>query len=81
MQDYFLLNYEIIKRGKELGGKLTYTSRGSAPCYITNKFLGFTSIDRLQFNLPLIPQRFMTKERILLSHTSPDEFTSSIIEK
>ena len=72
MQDYFLLNYEIIKRGKELGGKLTYTSRGSAPCYITNKFLGFTSIDRLQFNLPLIPQRFMTKERILLSHTAPD---------
>ena len=42
MQDYFLLNYEIIKRGKELGGKLTYTSRGSAPCYIINKFLGFT---------------------------------------
>lgn len=28
MADYFLLNYEIIKRGIELGGRITLTSRG-----------------------------------------------------
>ena len=31
MEDYFLLNYYIIKRGKELGGVLTKTSRG---CFV-----------------------------------------------
>src|SRR5690606_41819925 len=31
MEDYFLLNYEIIKRAKEKGGILTRTGRGSAP--------------------------------------------------
>ena len=80
-QDYFLLNYELIKRGKELGGVLTKTSRGSASCFLVNMLLGFTAMDRLQFNLPLLPERFLTKERILSAKTPPDELTSSIIEK
>lgn len=29
MADYFILNYHIIKRGIELGGKITLTSRGN----------------------------------------------------
>lgn len=70
--DYFLLHYEIIKRGRELGGVLTKTSRGSAACYIVNMLLHFTAIDRLQTSLPLLPQRFMTKERLLLSKSAPD---------
>ena len=80
-QDYFLLNYELIKRGKELGGVLTKTSRGSASCFLVNMLLAFTAMDRLQFNLPLLPERFLTKERILSAKTPPDELTSSIIEK
>src|SRR5690606_41095931 len=36
-EDYFLLNYPIIKRGKELGGVLTRTGRGSAPSFYLNK--------------------------------------------
>lgn len=79
--DYFLLNYFIVKRAKELGGVLTKTSRGSAGCYIVNMLLHFTSMDRLQFDLPLLPERFMTKERLLLSMSAPDELTSSIIER
>lgn len=79
--DYFLSNYLIIKRAKELGGILTKTSRGSAGCYISNMLLHFTAMDKFQFNLPLLPERFMTKERLLLSHSAPDELTSSIIEK
>ena len=75
------MNSFIVKRAKELGGVLTKTSRGSAGCYIVNMLLHFTSMDRLQFNLPLLPERFMTKETVLLSMSAPDELTSSIIEK
>ncbi len=67
--DYFLLNYYIIKRGEELGGRLTATGRGSAPGFLLCKFLGFTTIDRMRENIPLISERFATKERILESRS------------
>ena len=37
--DYFLGNYEFIKRGKELGCMLSPTGRGSAVSFLVNFFL------------------------------------------
>ena len=72
MEDYFLDNYYIIKRAKELGGILTQTGRGSAVSFLTNKLLGFTNIDRLQEKIELYPTRFMSKSRILETRSLPD---------
>jgi len=72
MEDYFLLNYEIIKRAKEKGGILTRTGRGSAPSFYINKLLGFTEIDRLDAPVTLYPTRFMSKSRILETKSLPD---------
>lgn len=74
MQDYFLLNYDVIRLGKEkYGGVLTFTGRGSAPGFLVNLFLGFTAIDRLQFpDFPILPERFLTANRVIESHTPPD---------
>jgi DNA polymerase III alpha subunit len=72
MEDYFLLNYEIIKRAKEKGGVLTRTGRGSAPSFYINKLLGFTEIDRLDTPVTLYPTRFMSKSRILETKSLPD---------
>ena len=72
MTDYFLLNYEVIKRGKEKGGVLTRTGRGSATGNYSNRLLGFTQVDRVSSPIPLFPERFLTKERILASHQTPD---------
>lgn len=62
--DYFLIDYEIIKRFKELGGHLTYTGRGSAPSYFTNTLLGFSSIDRFALPITMYPDRFISAERL-----------------
>jgi len=72
MADYFLLDYEIVKKGKELGGHLTLTGRGSAPSFYTSKLLGFTTVDRISASVKLFPERFITKERILEAGTIPD---------
>ena len=72
MEDYFLDNYYIIKRAKELGGILTQTGRGSAVSFLTNKLLGFTNIDRLQEKIELYPTRFISKSRILETRSLPD---------
>ena len=72
MEDYFLDNYYIIKRAKELGGILTQTGRGSGVSFLTNKLLGFTNIDRLQEKIELYPTRFMSKSRILETRSLPD---------
>lgn len=72
MEDYFLLNYEVIKRAKEKGGILTRTGRGSAPSFYVNKLLGFTEIDRLEAPITLYPTRFMSKSRILETKSLPD---------
>lgn len=62
--DYFLLDYEIVKRFKELGGRLTYTGRGSAPSYFTNTLLGFSSIDRFALPITMYPDRFISADRL-----------------
>lgn len=72
MEDYFLLNYYIIKRGIELGGILTKSSRGSGASYLTNFMLGFTSIDRLKHKIPMLRERFMGKARIIDNNSAPD---------
>lgn len=65
MADYFILNYYIIKKGIEKGGKLTLTSRGSCPSFYINNLLGFTTIDRVKSPVTLYPERFATVERVL----------------
>lgn len=73
MEDYFLLNYKIIKKAvNEKGGVLTRTGRGSAPSFYVNKLLGFTEIDRLEAPITLYPTRFMSKSRILETKSLPD---------
>lgn len=72
--DYFIDNYDIVKlaTSPEYGGQLTPTSRGSAASYYCSKLLGFTTIDRFEVDVPIYPQRFITKDRILSSHQMPD---------
>jgi len=65
MADYFILNYNIIKLGKQKGGKLTLTSRGSCPSWYINKILGFTTVNRLKSPVTLYPERFATTARVL----------------
>lgn len=70
--DYFLTNEKIVKNAiEEEGGILTTTSRGSSASFITNKLLGFTTIDRFNAEIPIYPERFLTKERVL-SGQMPD---------
>lgn len=73
MEDYFILDYHIVEKGiKDYNGLLTKTGRGSAPSFITTKFLGLTEIDRLTAPVPLFPTRFMSIERILNARSLPD---------
>ena len=72
MADYFIDNYHIIRKGKENGGWLTKTGRGSAVSFLTNKLLGFTEVDRLAASVKMYPERFMSTERILQAGTLPD---------
>lgn len=72
MADYFIDNYHIIRKGKENGGWLTKTGRGSAVSFITNKLLGFTEVDRIAASVKMYPERFMSATRILASGSLPD---------
>lgn len=73
MEDYFLLDYHIVKRAvNKYDGLLTKTGRGSAPSFIITKILGMTEIDRLDAPVPLYPTRFMSTERILKAKSLPD---------
>ena len=72
ISDYFLLDYEIVKRGIEKGGMITLTGRGSAPGFYTCKLLGFTTIDRISAEIKLYPERFISKERLLKTKSIPD---------
>lgn len=69
--DYFLLDYEIIKRAKKKGALITQTGRGSAVSYFTNSLLGLSSVDRLQIPVEMFPDRFISKDR-LQSGSLPD---------
>ena len=72
MADYFLLDYEIVKKAKAMGGQLTPTGRGSAVSFFINKLLGFTKIDRISAKVRMYPDRFMSATRILKSKSLPD---------
>lgn len=72
MADYFIDDYHIMRRGKEKGGHLTSTGRGSAVSFYTNKLLGFTEVDRIASKVHMYPERFMTAERILETRSLPD---------
>ena len=64
--DYFLTSKAIVDEAvKNQGGILTTTSRGSAASFITNKLLGLTTVDRFNADIPIYPERFSTKERVL----------------
>jgi len=63
--DYFLLNYEIIKESVKAGGMITLSGRGSGVSFITNKLLGFTSVDRIAAPVKMFPERFLSKTRII----------------
>lgn len=72
MADYFILDYHIVKRGKEMGGSITLTGRGSAPSFYLTKLLGLTTIDRISASVKLFPERFISKERLLETKSLPD---------
>lgn len=70
--DYFLMNYELIKKSVEKGGMITNSGRGSAVSFITNKLLGFTKVDRIASKVKMYPERFMSASRILEAKTLAD---------
>lgn len=72
MSDYFIINYHIIKKGKENGGNLTKSGRGSGVSFFTNMLLGFTEVDRISAKIKMYPERFMSTTRILQSGSLPD---------
>ena len=65
MSDYFLLDYEIVKRAREMGGVITATGRGSGVSYFSNTLLGFSSVDRFAIPVEMFPDRFITADRLL----------------
>ena len=73
MADYFILSYHVMKNGQEkYGGILTPTGRGSAVGMYINKLLRLTKVDKVNSSVEMYPERFLTKERVLASHTPPD---------
>ena len=71
--DYPIINYKLVNLAvNKYDGQLTTTSRGSSASYYTNKLLGFTTMDRFEAEVPIFPERFITKDRILASHQMPD---------
>lgn len=71
--DYALSNHELVRLAVEkYGGQLTTTSRGSASSFYTSKLLGFTTMDRFDAEVPIYPERFVTKDRVISSHQMPD---------
>lgn len=72
MVDYFLDDYYIVKKAKEMGGMLTTTGRGSCSGYLLNTLLGFSQIDRFRSPITLYPERFISTTRILETKSLPD---------
>ena len=63
--DYFITSKKIVEDAvNNEGGILTTTSRGSAASFITNKLIGLTTVDRFNADIPIYPERFLTKERV-----------------
>ena len=73
MADYFILSYEVMKRAQEVyDGILTPSGRGSAVSMFLNKLLRLTKVDKVNSPVLMYSERFLTKERVLDSHTPPD---------
>ena len=73
MADYFILSYEVMKRAQDVyGGILTPSGRGSAVSMFLNKLLRLTKVDKVNSPVLMYSERFLTKERVLDSHTPPD---------
>lgn len=71
--DYFIGNGQLVQDAvHKFGGQLTTTSRGSASSYYCSKLLEFTTMDRFESEVPIFPERFITKERVIDSHQCPD---------
>lgn len=70
--DYPLLSEAIVKTAVEdFGGTITTTARGSAGAFMINNYMGLTTIDRFNSDVPIYQERFLTKERVL-SGQCPD---------
>ena len=69
--DYFLTMKRIVDKGKEYGGVLTTTGRGSAASFVCNYALGFSSINRLHSPVKMMPERFVSADRLV--NGLPDE--------
>lgn len=63
--DYFLTMKKIVDKGKEYGGVLTTTGRGSAASFVCNYALGFSSINRLHSPVKMLPERFVSADRLV----------------
>lgn len=72
MEDYLLTASKLVEEGVKLGGVVTMSGRGSAASYITTTLFGLSTIDRIQAKVPLLPERFMTADRIIAAHSTPD---------
>ena len=71
--DYFLLNENIVRTAKKkYGGVLTQTGRGSGISFYINKLLGFSGLDRVDMDVPILPTRFISASRLLDSKSLPD---------
>lgn len=70
--DYFLLDYELVKKGIELGGVVTPSGRGSGCSFYITKLLGFTKVDRISSEVKMYPERFMSAVRILETKSLAD---------
>lgn len=62
--DYFLIMKDIVDKGKEYGGVLTTTGRGSGASFASNFALGFSSINRLRCPVKMYPERFISADRL-----------------
>lgn len=71
-EDYFITDHYVVKKGKEKGGILTPTGRGSGASLFINNILGFTTIDRISSLVPMISERFMSIARIKETKSMPD---------
>jgi DNA polymerase III alpha subunit len=72
MVDYPLIDYAIVQDAVNNGGLITDTGRGSAVGYFTNTLCGFSKVDRFTSAIKLYPERFISKTRILETHSLPD---------
>lgn len=70
--DYFLLMKRIVDKGQEYGGILTTTGRGSCASFASNFSLGFSTINRLHCPVKMLPERFVSADRLKASNPDID---------